>query len=239
MGMGTKRPVDSGQKDAAGRPIKVSDQATETRADAPVPPAVSDGMTDEFKDKILGIVDDSLTAIAASEPAAEPATSYPMDTAMVRAAAHRTSWAEKAAPLTGATVRITGTNVNQRYAGQTGTVTDYRPGTDAAPGCRKVRMDDGHEINIFPDRPGEYTVVDHNIAPHPEYDYDKAWTAPEVRTEVEALPWKNPGETVTDIMEILDRHGYDSIDRELAFWHWSQRTGLPYDRFYNAWLHSN
>lgn len=75
--------------------------------------------------------------------------------------------------------------------------------------------------------------------PHPEYDYENGWTSPEVRSKVEALPWTGDArDTASKIEGIFEQHGYDSIDRELAFWHWSQRTGLPYDDFYEAWTPS-
>jgi hypothetical protein len=77
-----------------------------------------------------------------------------------------------------------------------------------------------------------------NIAPHPDYG-EGVWTAPEVKAEALALdPTQSTDALVASIMEILDRHGYDSIDRELAFWHYSQVTGRDYEEFYQSWLRS-
>lgn len=43
MSSGKKRPVDSGRRDSAGRRIMLSDDLGKIRADAPAPPAMSDG----------------------------------------------------------------------------------------------------------------------------------------------------------------------------------------------------
>lgn len=73
-------------------------------------------------------------------------------------------------------------------------------------------------------------------APHPEYG-EGVWTTEECKAE--ALGFDPEQDTVTlvaSVMEVLERHGYDSIDRELAFWHYSQVTGRDYEDFYQAWM---
>lgn len=54
---GTDRPLDSGRKDSLGRTIRVSDQAGESRADAPAPP---DRASSDVDDDTIGVIVDDL-----------------------------------------------------------------------------------------------------------------------------------------------------------------------------------
>lgn len=68
------------------------------------------------------------------------------------------------------------------------------------------------------------------------------WTTDTVRDEVAgfigaAAATSTPPATITaGIIAILEVHGYDSIDRELAFDLAAETTGRDYDEFYRAWL---
>lgn len=73
------------------------------------------------------------------------------------------------------------------------------------------------------------------IAPHPEYG-EGVWSDEGVKQRVLSL---NPNLPVPELVDAIMREMgdlYDSIDRELAFWYFSQVTGKDYDDFYNAWL---
>lgn len=82
--------------------------------------------------------------------------------------------------------------------------------------------------------------MNQSYTPHPDYPAE-VWTEPEVEAETKAFIDGAPTDAavLTDgIMEILNRHGYDSIDRELAFWYTSQTKGIDYEALYQRWLHS-
>ena len=94
------------------------------------------------------------------------------------------------------------------------------------PGMYEVRLGSG-EVVV----PGSEL-----FEPHPEYGVG-VWTSDEVKREALGLDASLPvGELVRQVVEVLERHGYDSIDRELAFWHYSQVTGHEYNDLYDAWL---
>lgn len=71
-----------------------------------------------------------------------------------------------------------------------------------------------------------------------EYDVETGWTTPAVRDEIRALlpSFTDAPGAVTGIMAVLNRHGYDSIDREISFSLASHQMGLDYEDFYQAWL---
>lgn len=71
---------------------------------------------------------------------------------------------------------------------------------------------------------------------------DAPWTTAAVRDEIKALlptldraTWK-PRDVVQAIIAVLDRHGYDSVDRELSFAIAAAQFGWTYDTMYDAWL---
>lgn len=72
---------------------------------------------------------------------------------------------------------------------------------------------------------------------HPDYP-NMVWSHP----QVEALVMRTiqrvetPAAAATEIQKLLDRVGYDSMDREMAFWIASQLKGWEYDDIYDAWL---
>jgi hypothetical protein len=74
-------------------------------------------------------------------------------------------------------------------------------------------------------------------APHPDYP-GMVWSTDTVEELV--LPVieaaKTPAEVAAGVMKILDAVGYDSMDREMAFWIASQTKGWDYDDIYDAWL---
>ena len=51
----------------------------------------------------------------------------------------------------------------------------------------------------------------------------------------EAVP-DTPERVARGVMKVLDSVGYDSMDREMAFWIASQTKGWDYDDIYDAWL---
>lgn len=52
---GTKRPLDSGRRDSAGRTIRVSDTASESRSDAPTPPVSEPAALTPYEQKRLAV----------------------------------------------------------------------------------------------------------------------------------------------------------------------------------------
>lgn len=97
------------------------------------------------------------------------------------------------------------------------------------PGMYEVRLERG-EVVV----PGSEL-----FEPHPEYGAG-VWTSEECKREALGLDASQPlGQLVKQVVEVLERHGYDSIDRELAFWHYSQVTGREYNDLYDAWLASD
>jgi hypothetical protein len=76
--------------------------------------------------------------------------------------------------------------------------------------------------------------------PHPDYGVG-VWSDDSVKPAVEALDASRGAATlVADILAVLDAspYGYDSIDRELAFWYWAHRLNTPYETLYQAWLNT-
>lgn len=73
--------------------------------------------------------------------------------------------------------------------------------------------------------------------PHPDYP-DMVWSEPRVEglvlPAIEAAT--SPAAAAKAIMAVLDEVGYDSMDREMAFWIASQTKGWDYDTIYDAWL---
>lgn len=82
-------------------------------------------------------------------------------------------------------------------------------------------------------------VMDHPMNANAD---DAPWTTTAVRDEIRALlpsldpaTWK-PCDVVRAIIAVLDRHGYDSVDRELSFALAAATFGWDYDVMYDAWL---
>ena len=75
------------------------------------------------------------------------------------------------------------------------------------------------------------------ITPHPEYS-PEAWTTPEVKKDIEALTYTSPEQAVKAILAVLDDHGYDSIDREMAFYDAADKLKVDYEELYQAWLNN-
>lgn len=68
------------------------------------------------------------------------------------------------------------------------------------------------------------------------YDSEVGWTDNAVRDEIKGLVFTSAAQAVAVILAVLDRHGYDSIDRELSFTIASHRLGIPYEDLYDAWI---
>ena len=73
------------------------------------------------------------------------------------------------------------------------------------------------------------------IAPHPEYG-EGVWSDEGVKQRVLSLDPNLPTPELVDAIMREMGDFYDSIDRELAFWYFSQVTGNDYDDYYNAWM---
>lgn len=72
-----------------------------------------------------------------------------------------------------------------------------------------------------------------------DYGLTGPWTTEDVYYDIAALTWDgDAAATVREIITILELHGYDSVDRELAFTMFAHRAEVPYDMFYNAWLNA-
>ncbi len=73
--------------------------------------------------------------------------------------------------------------------------------------------------------------------PHPEYP-NMVWSDPQVEGLILAAIEKSstPGEAAELIAQAVNSVGYDSMDREMAFWIATQLKGWEYDDLYNAWL---
>jgi limonene-1,2-epoxide hydrolase len=72
-----------------------------------------------------------------------------------------------------------------------------------------------------------------------------AWTSPELRREVvlalDELVDRTPSplDIVRAVMPILERYGYDSVDRELSFTLAVAFHAIKYSAIYDAWLHDD
>ena len=100
---------------------------------------------------------------------------------------------------------------------------------DDNPGFKQEIIDilDQHRIETAPAP---------RIAPHPDYG-EGVWSDEGVKQRVLSLdPNLPPAQMVDAIMKVMDQYGYDSMDRELAFWYFSQVTGNDYNDYYDAWL---
>ena len=73
--------------------------------------------------------------------------------------------------------------------------------------------------------------------PHPDYP-GMAWSAPGVEGAVMGIiaASNTPADAVKGIMTVLNAVGYDSMDREMAFWIASQEKGWDYEDLYDQWL---
>ena len=75
--------------------------------------------------------------------------------------------------------------------------------------------------------------------PHPDYP-GMVWSQPSVEGKV--LPVieqaATPKAAADAIMAVLDSVGYDSMDREMAFWIASQTKSWDYNDLYDAWLNA-
>lgn len=78
--------------------------------------------------------------------------------------------------------------------------------------------------------------------PHPDYP-GMVWSDaddpnPSIERDVVAAINQSttPADAVAGIMAVLDNAGYDSMDREMAFWIASQTKGYDYDDLYDAWM---
>lgn len=73
--------------------------------------------------------------------------------------------------------------------------------------------------------------------PHPDYP-GMVWSAPGIETDVLRVIETAPDvpHAVAEIMGVLNRAGYDSMDREMAFWIATQIKGWDYDDLYTTWL---
>lgn len=76
-------------------------------------------------------------------------------------------------------------------------------------------------------------------APHPDYPA-MVWSVDSVEALVLAVIEEaaTPAAAVAGIMQVLDSVGYDSIDREMAFWIATQTKGWDYDDLYDVWIGS-
>lgn len=72
---------------------------------------------------------------------------------------------------------------------------------------------------------------------HPDYP-NMVWSEPGIEPEVLRVIEAAPDEhhAVAEIMGVLNRAGYDSMDREMAFWIATQIKGWDYETLYNIWL---
>ena len=75
--------------------------------------------------------------------------------------------------------------------------------------------------------------------PHPDYP-GMVWSDPSVEGLVLAAidGADTPKAAVAAIMQVLDSVGYDSMDREMAFWIATQLKGWDYDDLYDVWIAS-
>lgn len=81
------------------------------------------------------------------------------------------------------------------------------------------------------------TTTTYTGEPHPDYP-NMVWTKPEIEGEVLKAVQQaaSPAAVAKAIMEILDHHGYDSMDREMAFWIAAVTRDWDYNTIYDAWL---
>lgn len=83
------------------------------------------------------------------------------------------------------------------------------------------------------------SVTKYDGPPHPDYP-GMVWSQPEVEGGVMAVieAASSPEVVVASIMETLKGFGYDSMDREMAFWIATQVKGWDYEDLYDIWLES-
>lgn len=68
------------------------------------------------------------------------------------------------------------------------------------------------------------------------------WSLPTVGVAIKRIVAEWDGSdvdgVVRQVMKTLNSFGYDSVDRELAFCLLRDKSGRPYDDFYNSWLYA-
>lgn len=76
--------------------------------------------------------------------------------------------------------------------------------------------------------------------PHPDYRPTFVWSQPHIEGLVLAAIVKaeTPKAAVTALMEVFNSAGYDSMDREMAFWITSQVKSWDYEDLYDIWVAS-
>lgn len=82
-----------------------------------------------------------------------------------------------------------------------------------------------------------HTSARYTGEPHPDYP-GMIWSQPHVEGMVLAVIEKSdsPAVVAKGVMAVLDSVGYDSMDREMAFWIATQTKGWDYEDIYQAWM---
>lgn len=73
------------------------------------------------------------------------------------------------------------------------------------------------------------TITSHLLA-------SEEWTSPKVATAIAAIEPGTLEATAEAVLQTLNEHGYDSVDRELAFSYMEARDGHGYEALYAYWL---
>jgi hypothetical protein len=81
--------------------------------------------------------------------------------------------------------------------------------------------------------------INYTGPPHPDYP-NMVWSIPEAEGAALAAIEKSStsGEAAVNIQAVLEGVGYDSMDREMAFWIATQTKGWDYEDIYQAWLNA-
>lgn len=72
----------------------------------------------------------------------------------------------------------------------------------------------------------------------PLCQWDSPGIGPAIDAAFEAMENPTPLQVQTEVMEILESFGYDSIDRESSFQIACAKFGMTYEDIYQAWLNA-